>query len=277
MALCPFADTRWLIPPGSNDPRITARVAILHSDGGNVYNLGDYFDGPSGGIESHFHIAKDGTIFQYRDTGWEADANHLANPFAISIETQGTGYEAWTPEQIESIVRLLLWLNEVHDIPLRMVERWDGSGIGFHIQFGSPGQWTPSNKICPGPLRIQQITSTVIPALTGDEFDMADLSDLRQIIREEVGSALIVIDTKGKGAADDETQTLSAVLRRLLNDEENIKEVVRNQSAGLRDAIMAQIATLSAASSAPGGEVTVAQVQAAVETGIRNVLGGLDQ
>jgi hypothetical protein len=275
MALCPFADKRWLIPPGANDPRITARLAILHSDGGNVYNLGPYFDGPSGGIESHFHIAKDGVLFQYRDTAFEADANYLANPFAISIETQGTGYEAWTPEQISTIVRLLLWLHETHGIPLRLAQEWDGSGIGWHIQFGSPGKWTDRAKICPGPIRIKQVTDVVIPRLKGDEFDMAELDDLRTIVREEVGKALIVIDTKGKGAADDETQTLSAVLRRLLNDEGNIKDAIRQNGDAVRDAILAQVGAI------PVGEnpdcITRVEVQAAVEAGIRSVLGGLDR
>jgi hypothetical protein len=275
MALCPFADKRWLIPPPASDPRIRPRLAILHSDGGNVYNLGPYFDGRSGGIESHFHIAKDGTLFQYRDTSWEADANYLANPFAISIETQGTGYEPWTPEQINTIVRLLLWLNTKHDIPLRLARQWDGAGIGWHIQFGSPGKWTNQAKICPGPLRIKQVTDAVIPRLKGDEYDMAELDDLRKIIREEVGNARIVVDTKGKGAADDETQPLNAVLRRLLNDEGNIKKAIAANADRVRDAILAQIGAI------PVGEnpdcITRVEVQAAVEAGIRSVLGGLDQ
>jgi hypothetical protein len=220
MALCPFADQRWLISPGSSDPRITPRIAILHTDGGDAYNLGPYFDGPSGGIESHFHIAKDGTLFQYRDTGWEADANYRANPFAISIETQGTGYEEWTAAQIETILRLLRWLNQVHSIPLKVCDHWDGTGIGYHIQFGSPGWWTPTGKICPGPKRIAQIGTTIIPALKGDWFDMASEDDLRRIVRDEVGHARIVTEVSD---GDDKTISLNQVLRRLLDDEAKLK------------------------------------------------------
>lgn len=276
MALCPFADKRWLIPPGPNDPRISARVAILHSDGGNVYNLGLYFDGPSGGIESHFHIAKNGHLFQYRDTDWEADANYRANPFAVSIETQGTGYEEWTPEQIETILRLLHWLNGVHSIPLRLCDTWNGAGIGWHIQFGSPGMWTPTGKICPGPRRIAQIGTTIIPALRGDWFAMATEQELRDIIRQEVGHASIVIDTMGKGAGDDVTRPLNWVMRQLLNDEERIKTAITKSDDALAAAIMAEVRAASEGNTSPSGEVTLDQIEAAVRKGIRDVLGSLN-
>ena len=109
MAVCPFAVKR-LIAPGSSDPRIEPRVAILHVDAGNASSLYDYFKNRSGGIESHFHIRKDGVVEQYRDTNFQADANLHANDFAVSIETQGFGEGEWTPAQLASIKRLLLWV-----------------------------------------------------------------------------------------------------------------------------------------------------------------------
>lgn len=162
MAICPFATPR-LIAPGVNDPRIKPRLAILHVDAGNVYDLHDYFAERSGGVESHFHVAKDGTIFQYRDTGFQADANLDANDFAISIETQGYGDGVWVGPQIAAIKKLLVWLHETHDIPLKKVETWDGSGVGYHVQFGAPGPWTPVAKSCPGARRIQQFDATLVP------------------------------------------------------------------------------------------------------------------
>jgi hypothetical protein len=162
MAIYPKAVKR-LIPPGSNDPRIKPRVAILHVDAGNNRDLHDYFAYRSGGIESHFQIALDGTVFQYRDTEWEADANHKANPFAVSIETQGLAEGEWTPAQLVAIRDLLRWLRKVHKIPLRKCPKWDGKGVGYHIQFGAPGAWTPSAKSCPGPQRIQQFDHVLMP------------------------------------------------------------------------------------------------------------------
>lgn len=162
MALCPFA-THKLIAPGSNDPRIRARAAVLHVDAGGAASLFDYFLRRSGGIESHFHIKWTGEIEQYRDTAYQADANHLANDFAISIETQGFGNGKWNKRQLRSIKRLLLWLNQVHDIPLEKIAVWDGSGVGYHVQFGAPGAWTPVAKSCPGPNRIKQFHEELVP------------------------------------------------------------------------------------------------------------------
>jgi hypothetical protein len=151
------------IPPGSNDPPIKPRVAVLHVDAGNASSLYDYFRLRSGGIESHFHVKLDGTVEQYRSIYWQADANHLANDFAVSIETQGYGPGTWTDAQLAAIKALLLWLNKEAGIPLRKVEKWDGSGVGYHVQFGAPGQWTPVAKSCPGPNRIAQFNEVLVP------------------------------------------------------------------------------------------------------------------
>lgn len=195
MAVCPFAK-HLLIPAGSNDPRITPRVAILHVDAGNAFSLYEYFRDRSGGIESHFHIRNDGVIEQYRDTNYQADANNLANDFAVSIETQGYGAGVWNALQLASIKRLLTWLSEVHEIPLREVERWDGSGVGYHTLFGAPSEWTPVAKSCPGEDRKKQFHNDLVPWMSnpeGEWFDMATEAELRKIVREEMAALL---DTK---------------------------------------------------------------------------------
>lgn len=164
--ICPFALAK-LIPPPSNDPPIKPRVAILHVDAGNAFSLYDFFRNRSGGIESHFHVRKDGVIEQYRNIFWQADANRSANDFAVSIETQGLGAGTWNDAQMASIKRLLIWLNEETDgaIPLRKVDAWNGSGIGYHVQFGAPGPWTPVAKSCPGPDRVRQYHDVIVPWL----------------------------------------------------------------------------------------------------------------
>jgi len=166
MALCPFA-TQRLIPPGPNDPRITPRIAILHVDAGNAESLFNFFNGRSGGVESHFHVKKTGEVEQYRDTDWQADAQLDANDFAVSIETQGFGAGEWTAEQLASIKELLLWLNKMHGIPLKRCTAWDGEGIGYHTMWGSPSHWTPSVKTCPGPDRIKQFDQLIVPWMVG--------------------------------------------------------------------------------------------------------------
>jgi len=152
-----------LIPPGPNDPPIVPRIAVLHVDAGNAETLYYYFRDRSGGIESHFFIKKDGTVEQYRDIYWQADANLDGNDFAVSIETQGYGPGEWTAAQLASIKRLLLWLHNETDIPLKRCTAWDGVGVGYHVMWGAPSHWTPVAKTCPGPDRIKQFEALLVP------------------------------------------------------------------------------------------------------------------
>ena len=156
-----------LIAPGSNDPAITPRVAILHVDAGNASSLFSYFKYRSGGIESHFFVRSDGVVEQYRNIFWQADANLDANDFAVSIETQGYGSGKWNDKQLASIKALLIWLNGEAGIPLHQVGKWDGEGVGYHTLFGAPSHWTPVAKSCPGPSRKVQFHGVLVPWMDG--------------------------------------------------------------------------------------------------------------
>ena len=164
MALCPFA-AKMLLPESHTQPGIVPRIAILHSAAsrGSLYN----FFRNSSNLESHFWVSEAGRIEQYVDTNVRADANLDANGFAISIETESSpsATERWAPAQAAALVRLLDWICDEHRMPRRLTPTWDGSGIGYHIQFGAPGPWTPVAKSCPGPARIVQARNEIIPAV----------------------------------------------------------------------------------------------------------------
>lgn len=251
MALCPFAE-HLLIPPGANDPRIVPRVAVLHVDAGGAASLYTYFRDRSGGVESHFHVRRDGVIEQYRDTDYQADANHLANDFAVSIETQGYGAGEWTPEQLASIKRLLRWLNEAHPlIALQKCPTWNGSGVGYHVQFGSPGAWTPVAKSCPGPDRIRQFNTVIVPwleagATEGDDVTPEDIDK----VADRVVTKLLAADVGGD-------RTVKAALR-----------MAAKAPALARD--LEQAITASVVTIAPG--VDVAALEEAVKSAIRDLV-----
>lgn len=157
MARCPFA--RWAPDGATPGGAIVPRVAILHC------TAVDFDAHPHDGLEWHFEIDFDGNIDQLVDTERRADANNLANGFAVSIETWGRGDTAWTPAQVVSIIRLLRWLNATH--PAITLERCTdpyGHGLGHHTMFGAPSAWTPYVKSCPGPLRKQQFDELILPA-----------------------------------------------------------------------------------------------------------------
>ncbi len=160
------------IKPGSNDPAIVPALAILHVAVSTVLSLFPFFRDRSGGIESHFYVRLDGTIEQYRSVLREADANLGANSYrigsvtfgAVSIETAGLGSGKWNDKQLASIKRILLWLNEKHQVPLKQVFQAnpprEKGGVSFHTKFRS---WSPVAKSCPGPERIKQYNDLIIP------------------------------------------------------------------------------------------------------------------
>jgi hypothetical protein len=179
-----------LIPPGPNDPPITPRVVVLHVAVSESASLYDYFNGPSGGVESHFYIRRDGTTEQYRDTSLQADANTDANGFAISIETQGLERGEWTAQQLAAIKALLLWCNDVHDIPLQVPTAWNGSGVGYHTLF--PGAWDKRGASCPGPDRKAQFVNVLVPWMATGEEDEVTPEDIEKIAQR--AAALVVKD-----------------------------------------------------------------------------------
>lgn len=166
MALYPKAIQKP-IKPGPTDPRITPRVLIFHVAVSEAPSLHDYFNGPSGGVESHFYVRRDGTVEQYRDTAWQADANTDANGFALSVETQGMEAGEWTPQQVAALKALTLWCHQTHGIPLTKCATWDGSGVGYHTLF--PGRWDKRGASCPGPDRIRQFNNVIVPWLAAPQ------------------------------------------------------------------------------------------------------------
>lgn len=205
MAWYPLAHKRP-IAPGPNDPPVIIIGAILHVDAGDSPDLYDYFNGPSDGIESHFHVPKDGPVLQYRDTHYEADANLKGNSFLaadgrrlgyISIETQGLAKGEWNDHQLANIKAVLKWAAETHNFPLRACASPTSPGVGYHVMFGAPSAWTPYNKVCPGPDRVRQFEQVLVPwfkagspsgvaaTKSGEEFDM-DETRLREIIADEL-------------------------------------------------------------------------------------------
>lgn len=164
-----------LIKPGSNDPRIHAVGVIFHVAVSEQPSLHGYFDGPSGGIESHFYIRRDGTVEQYRDTDFEADANYKANSFFrdgrtcgfISVETQGMGEGDWTPEQLDSLEALARWAAKEHGFRLERCVGPYSDGVGYHTLFE---EWTPyAGKTCPGPDRVKQFNRVLMPRIREPE------------------------------------------------------------------------------------------------------------
>lgn len=222
MAWCPFAIHQPL-PENNFQANLNPRAVILHTAVSNAASLFNFFNAAGNGIESHFYIYKDGTIYQYIDTVKTADANLKANGFAISIETWdgGTIVERqptpWTAEQVESIIKLCRWLNQVHPaIKLQKIPSAYDSGIGYHVQFGSPGPWTPVSKSCPTAARIKQYNEVIIPILEGGgnvAIDERAFEDLAWRVFADVNC-----DMKQNGGPSKDANIWSSALRHSINE-----------------------------------------------------------
>lgn len=164
------------------DPNIIPVGIIYHVSGSpNATSLFNWFNGPSGGVESHFHVDFLGRREQYRDTEREADANYRGNSWIgadgrrygyISVETQGGADGKWNDAQLASLIELSHWLHSVHPtIRWEIAPGVQAGGLGWHVMFGAgAGTFSWSNargKVCPGSERIEQCKSYLFPTLLG--------------------------------------------------------------------------------------------------------------
>jgi hypothetical protein len=174
------------IPPGSNDPTIDARIICIHTMVGTMETSEQRFKG-SEGIEAHFGVAKDGRVWQWRDTSRQADSQFKGNSYCISIETEDDFQPEtrWTDRQFDSLVELITWIGEQHDIPFRLVETTEERGIGFHRQFPD---WLIEPKSCPGDKRLAQLKSELIPELKEPHMSAADVEALKAHINKKIGN-----------------------------------------------------------------------------------------
>lgn len=274
-----------------NDPPIIPVGCILHVAVSEARSLYDYFDGPSGGIESHLYIRRDGSGEQYRDLDREADANLQANSWIgsdgrrygfHSIETQGMEHGEWTAAQIRAIKQFLAWDAERYGWPLRVVpsNNWRSGGVGYHVMLGAPGPWTPVAKTCPGPDRVRQFKQIIVPWLQGDhqEDDMPLNNDdknwlkytLPEFVAGEVRKEVAKItDIRwGKILAERNSDALAKMGPRL----SEIRAAVNGEQVDVTQ-LAAELAPLLVAPIvADIPETTEEQV----EDAIRNVLGSLN-
>ncbi len=253
MKTCPGAAYKPLGP--QTEPRMTGHdIVCLHTMVGYLSSTDGYFRGGNGvgyaGTESHFGVGGkwgkdgtlglDGTVWQWQDLAYQADANLDGNPTVISVETADNAarpIQPWTPLQCEGIARLLAWLCSVEahaecpsswtchreGIPLALIPdtKPGRRGIGYHRQGCDPWRvlggvrWSPSRgKDCPTEARIAQIPAVIARAIeitTHQEDDiMATLDELRAVVRQEIMDA--PVQRQGGMGGDTSLRTTLAYL-----------------------------------------------------------------
>jgi hypothetical protein len=170
MAWYPDATKRELQPESDAQPAIRPTQLICHSiaapwTGQRIY---EYWR-DSTNLESHFGLSYDGSLFQFIGTRTRADANASANrradgTGAVSVETASNleHTDPWTDAQLDSLIRLGVWLHQQHDIPLRVCRTWDDPGYGYHRLFRN---WSINGTACPGDARVAQFNDRLFPGI----------------------------------------------------------------------------------------------------------------
>jgi hypothetical protein len=184
VAVMPGAVWRPITVPGGLTRRTSkGRAVVLHVAVSEATSLFGFFNNnPS--ANSHFYVAKDGTIEQYVDTDYQSWASMQANASTISVETQGgvtdPDGEPWTAAQVASLARICAWAHATEGTPLApMLDSKPAStGVGYHKLGINPWRvsggeiWSSSvGKICPGAAKIAQIPAIIAAAISGTEED----------------------------------------------------------------------------------------------------------
>lgn len=185
MALMPGAQWRPLASH-STSRIVSYDILCWHTMVGSLTGTDSYFRNISTGVNSHFGVGGDGTIYQWVDTAYRSGANLNGNHHIISVETAdiGSGFPAWntsdgsqvpawTDAQLEANAKIAAWVNQAHGIPLELIPdaKPGRRGQAYHRQ-GVPGfmvagaeQWSnATGKVCPGTRRIAQIPQLIARA-----------------------------------------------------------------------------------------------------------------
>lgn len=170
MAWYPAAKKLELQPESDNQPAIRPTQFLLHSIVAPWTPERTYeYWRDSTNLESHFGLGYDGSLGQFIGTETRADATGAANrradgSGAVSLESASNlqASDRWTDEQVESIIRLGVWLHQTHSIPLRICRTPDDPGFGYHRLFNA---WNPDAHSCPGPARVTQFHNVVFPGI----------------------------------------------------------------------------------------------------------------
>lgn len=184
MAWYPGATKMELQPESDAQPAIRPTQLIMHSIAApwTARRMYEYWR-DSTTLDSHFGLGFDGDLGQYIGTETRADANYLANrrpdgTGAVSIETASNlkHTDPWTPEQIEALIRLGVWMHQQHSIPLRICRTASDPGFGYHRLHP---EWSTDGTACPGDARVAQFNTVVFPGIvaratgqTTEEDDM---------------------------------------------------------------------------------------------------------
>ncbi len=135
----------------------TIRGLVVHiTDGhGGLSIVHDDFNRPAKRASAHFGIDKQGSIWQFVDTGdraWAIDGGTNDSHW-ISVENVAKLGEQLTEGQLFGCALILEWLHDNHDVPFALARNSAEPGLGYHRMFHI------GDHACPGAAVVRQLES----------------------------------------------------------------------------------------------------------------------
>jgi hypothetical protein len=274
MAWYPGATKMELQPESDSQPAIRPTQFIVHSIVAPWTPQRTYeYWRDSTNLESHFGLGYDGSLGQFIGTETRADANAAANrradgTGAVSLESASNlqASDLWTAAQVESLIKLGVWLHEKHGIPLRICRTADDPGFGYHRLFTA---WNPSAHSCPGDARVEQFRTVVFPGIvaraTGQTTDPEE-DPMAGISKQDIYDAVWKTDQIAAPADSSDVKTNPTwAPQSYLKDIGARVRAIQAAEAG-QSAAIAKLAQLI------GSDVDTAQVVAAVQKAIADAV-----
>ena len=273
MAWYPGATKMELQPESDSQPAIRPTQFIVHSIVAPWTPKRTYeYWRDSTNLESHFGLGYDGSLGQFIGTETRADANAAANlradgTGAVSLESASNlqASDPWTAAQVESLIKLGVWLHQKHGIPLRICRSAADPGFGYHRLFTA---WNPSAHSCPGDARVEQFRTVVFPGIvaraTGKTTDPEE-DPMAGITKQDIHDAVWSIDDIAAGSTEKDPKNTTWVPQTYLKGTfENTVKLLAMETG--QTAAIAKLAQLI------GSDVDTAQVVAAVQKAIADAV-----
>ena len=263
MAWYPGAARMELQPESDSQPAIRPTQFIVHSIVAPWTPERTYeYWRDSTNLESHFGLGYDGSLGQFIGTETRADANAAANrradgTGAVSLESASNlqASDPWTAAQVESLIKLGVWLHEKHGIPLQICRSADDDGFGYHRLHSA---WNPDGHSCPGDARVAQFKTVVFPGIaaratgTTEEEDMPTTAEIADAVFAKLAAGGGVLEN------NDVARVATAVAAKL-----QPIEIAQNATI---DKLVSTVATLAANIGDLDPAAIVAELKASIES-----------
>jgi hypothetical protein len=174
-----WATWRALNPTGTyweNRKIIRPRLLLIHTNGGpseaHIEAIEGYAMSAQDNTKPTYQVDRDGRAAKFLPSDRQGIACYQADPFAVSIETADLGYgpgdpgEAcgFTPEQAETIARIVAYESELWDFPIETPVAWNGEGVASHTDPFAYPYWTKyPGKVCPGAQKKLEVRELIMP------------------------------------------------------------------------------------------------------------------